>query len=170
MSFKITWKTHIECMLITAAAAAVLYDRINIMPRDFLQSGIYFYLSDSIFLNYLIFLILLMIPVSFLHEIIHGAAYKMFKGRVVFGFNGVYAYCRETTGIMLSRNRFLIILISPLISISLPAYFVPHWLVSMVFVLNVLGSSGDILMFLYLCFKPRCNIIDREYGFDIIAE
>lgn len=116
------------------------------------------------------FIILLMIPVSLLHEAVHGAVYKIFGGKVIFGFKGIYAYCRETTGITLSRSKFIAILLSPLVSISLLTWLVPHWIVSMVIILNALGSSGDILMFLYLCSKPRCRILDKEYGFDIIME
>jgi hypothetical protein len=170
MSFKITWKTHIVCMLITAVIAAVLFGQIDTTIQNCFLSGILRYPTGNIFLNFLLFIILLMIPVSLLHEAVHGAVYKIFGGRIIFGFNGIYAYCREITGITLSRSKFIAILLSPLVSISLLTWLVPHWIVSMVIILNALGSSGDILMFLYLCSKPRCRILDKEYGFDIIME
>ena len=42
---------------------------------------------------------------------------------------------------------------------------------SLIFLLNLLGSIGDIIMAIYLCkSNSKCYIKDREYGFDIIEQ
>jgi len=44
----------------------------------------------------------------------------------------------------------------------------PSWLGGMVFLLNLLGASGDIYMYLFLCkFNYESKIIYRSYGFDV---
>jgi hypothetical protein len=41
----------------------------------------------------------------------------------------------------------------------------------MIFILNLLGSTGDILMAFYLCrTNENSYILDRSYGFDVIDE
>jgi len=49
------------------------------------------------------------------------------------------------------------------------AGLISGWLGGIAFVLNLLGSSGDILMALFLCDKPGCRILNRDYGFDILT-
>jgi hypothetical protein len=40
---------------------------------------------------------------------------------------------------------------------------------NVVYLLNLLGSTGDIYMTIYLIrFNWRCKIVDRNYGFDVV--
>lgn len=36
-----------------------------------------------------------MIPITLIHELIHGCAYATFGGKIKFGFKGIYAYAQE---------------------------------------------------------------------------
>ncbi|WP_077848217.1 DUF3267 domain-containing protein [Clostridium puniceum] len=72
---------------------------------------------------------------SIVHEIIHGAAYKLFGGKVKFGFKGIYAYTMEISGKKITRLQFLIVLLAPLICISILSLLFPVWLGGMIFFL-----------------------------------
>ena len=109
-----------------------------------------------------------MIPISIVHEEIHGVAYKLFGGKIKYGFKGIYAYTMETSGKEILRVKFLIVLLAPLATMSVLSLFLPSWLGGMIFLLNLLGASGDIYMSLFLCkFNCDSKITDRIYGFDV---
>ena len=125
--------------------------------------------SDRFIMNFFISIILLMVPISIVHEGIHGAAYKLFGGKVRFGFKFIYAYTQEISEKPLLRVKFLMVLLAPLTAMSVLSLFLPSWLGEMVFLLNLLGASGDIYMALFLCkFNYQSKIIDRNYGFDVV--
>jgi hypothetical protein len=75
----------------------------------------------------------------------------------------------KISGVVLHRNQFLIVLMAPVIVISLVTVLIPSYISMIVFVLNLIGSAGDLLMVFYLC-KGNENsyVVDREYGFDMI--
>ena len=95
--------------------------------------------------------------------------YKLFGGKVKYGFKGIYAYTMETSGEEILRVKFLMVLLAPLVAMSVLSLFLPSWLGGMIFLLNLLGASGDIYMALFLCkFSYDSKIIDRIYGFDVM--
>jgi hypothetical protein len=111
-----------------------------------------------------------MLFVTSAHELVHGYFFTIFGGKIKYGFKVLYAYTSETSGKSLSRTQFLVILLAPLTVISLAALAVNGWPGGLIFSLNLLGSSGDILMAFYLCrLDDNAKIIDREYGFDVIV-
>jgi hypothetical protein len=58
---------------------------------------------------------------------------------------------------------------APMTVISLISMLLPYQWGLMLFILNLLGSSGDIYMSLWLCkIGENTKIIDRKYGFEIL--
>lgn len=169
MSFKISWKVHILTLIISFAICFMMSGFINNLFFNIYENNLILSITKSQLLNLSIFLIISFIPITIIHEFFHGAAYKFFGGKVRYGFKGIYAYTEEISGIILKRTQFLIILLTPLTLISIMSIFIPGIIGSFIFLLNFLGSIGDILMALYL-FKGNKNsyIKDRSYGFDIV--
>lgn len=167
MSFRITWKTHIVSLIVAIVIIAVLNNQVNVIINDFFEY-IVNYASRSIILAYLACILILTIPVLLLHELCHGLSYIIFGGRVRFGFKGIYAYTQEVSGKSFSRTEFLIILLSPTFLISIISLFLPG-IGGMIFLINLIGSSGDVYMALYLsrCMY-ECRVVDRDYGFEIL--
>jgi len=93
----------------------------------------------------------------------------LFGGKVKFGFKGIYAYTMEISGKKMTRLQFLVVLLAPLTCISILSLLFAAWLGELIFYLNLIGSSGDIYMALFLCgFSYDSKIIDRSYGFDVV--
>jgi len=127
------------------------------------------YPTGSIEINIFIYVILLMIPISIVHEAIHGMAYKLFGGKVEYGFKGIYAYTQEVSGQAIERTKFLIILLAPLTIMSVLTLLLPYKLGGIIYLLNLLGASGDLYMSLKLIrYGWNSKIIDKKYGFDVI--
>jgi hypothetical protein len=95
MSFKLTWKSHVICILISVILVLILNPIFDGVISELFHKNIIFYPTKYILLNYYIYIIILIIPISVVHKIIHGAAYKLFGGEVKFGFKGIYAYTIE---------------------------------------------------------------------------
>lgn len=92
-------------------------------------------------------------------------------GKIKFGFKGIYAYTQEISGVILHRTKFAVILLAPVTIISLITLLITSSLGTLIFLLNFLGSTGDIIMAIYLCKSSGNSYIkDREYGFDIIEK
>lgn len=169
MAYKITWRTHIICLVLAFAVSAVFFKPIDKIISNFIMSGIVLYPTRYMMLNFFAYLLLMLIPVSFVHELIHGAVYKIFGGRVKYGFKGIYAYTQEVSGKPMAKAQLTIILLSPLVLMSISCLLKWNWLTGMVFLLNLLGSMGDAYMAASLCrYKRGCRIVDRSYGFDVI--
>ena len=110
-----------------------------------------------------------MIPITMVHERTHGIVYTFFGGKVKYGFKGIYAYTQEISEKPIGRVEFLIVLLSPMVVISLLSLLLPIWIGGMVFILNALGSCGDLYMAITLSkYDWHSKIIDKSYGFDII--
>lgn len=169
MSFKITWKIHILCFLLAYIFCYIQIKNISNVFLDLVINYKFFSLTEIYFLNMIIAILILMIPITLVNEIIHGIAYIIFGGKIKFGFKGIYAYTQEISGVILHRTKFTAILLAPVTIISLITLLITSSLGSLIFLLNFLGSTGDIIMAIYLC-KSNANsyIKDREYGFDII--
>lgn len=171
MPFKISWKIHMICFLL---AYIFCYIKIEIIGNIFLDLVInykFFSLTGFYFLDTIIAILILVAPITLAHEIIHGIFYVTFGGKIKFGFKGICAYTQEISGIILHRTKFVIVLLAPVIIISVITLVITSSLGSLIFLLNFLGSTGDIIMAIYLC-KSNCNsyIKDREYGFDVIEK
>lgn len=70
---------------------------------------------------------------------------------------------------MIKRNCFIAVLLMPLLIISLICLPFNNFFAGMSFIINLAGSSGDILMALsLLAYSNECRIIDRRYGYDVI--
>lgn len=112
-----------------------------------------------------------MAPINIIHELIHGSIYKLFGGKVKYRFKGIYAYTQETSGIILHKTKFLLVLLAQVAFISLAALLIPGEIGAIIFLLNLVGSTGDLLMALYLCkLNKSCYIVDRKYGFDAVSK
>lgn len=169
MSFKITWKTHILCLILSIIITVMLGNIPSMILDEFFAHDFILYPTQNILINFSFYIIILYIPLTCFHEFIHGSIYKIFGGKVKYGFKGIYAFTQEVSGKPVSRTEFLIILLSPVVIISLLSLVFNNWLVHMIFLLNVLGSSGDILMSLYLVrINYKSKIFDKSYGFDAL--
>lgn len=169
MSFKLTLKVHVFVIAISIAIIAMFYNNIINIIINFVLQPFMNYPFRNLILNFYIYYILIGVLVSIIHELIHGSAYKIFGGKVKYGFKFIYAYTMEISGKAISRNEFLMVLLAPVTIITLISLFLPAGIGNMVFLINFLGSIGDIYMGLFLCkINRNSRIIDRAYGFDII--
>ena len=58
---------------------------------------------------------------------------------------------------------------APLTVMSILTLLLPNWLGGMIFLLNLLGASGDLYMsFNLIRYDWNSKIIDRKYGFDVV--
>lgn len=171
MSFKISWKTYLWFNVIVAVIAILMYDSIKVMSMYAVVDIFYilgFVSEGYIIILSILYMALIMVPVGMFHELLHGLTYKVLGGRVKIGFRGIYAYCQETSGIQLTRTQFLVVLLMPVTIISVISMILPYKWGLIVFILNLLGSSGDIFMALWLCrVKSAAKIVDKSYGFDV---
>lgn len=169
MSFKISWKVHVLTFIISFAICFVMSGFINNLFYTAYSNNTILSITKNQLLNLTIFLIISFIPVTIIHELIHGIAYKLFGGKVKYGFKGIYAYTEEISGIILKRTQFLIVLLAPLSLISIMSVFISGTVGSLVFLLNFLGSIGDLIMAFYLIKGNENSYIkDKSYGFDIV--
>ena len=129
----------------------------------------FFSLIGVCFLDTIIAILILMIPITLVNEIIHGIVYIIFGGKIKFGFKWIYAYTQEISGLILHRTKFVAILLAPVTIILLSTLLTKNSLGSLIFLLNFLGSIGDIIMAIYICkSKENSYIKDSEYGFEVI--
>lgn len=169
MSFKVTWKLHILCFLVVFITCLITHDYIINLFIDLLLGNKIIQFTGNTVIDLMTFIVIIFIPITIVHEFIHGSTYKLFGGSVKYGFKGIYAYSQETSGIALHRTKFLIVLLSPVTVISIVSLFIPMRMGEIIFLLNLLGSIGDLLMTVYLCkSNPNSYILDKKYGFDII--
>ncbi len=169
MAFKLTWKSQVICFIISYISVCFIYSAADVILSDFFMQEFIFYPTESLVINFYIYILIVMVPVTAVHELIHGAFYMVFGGKIKFGFKGIYAYTMEISGKPIQRTKFLIVLLAPLSVISILSLLLPPWLGGIVFLLNLLGASGDIYMGLFLCrFNENSCIIDRIYGFDVV--
>jgi hypothetical protein len=170
-SYKLTWKTHVACLALSVLILLLSYGIVDSVLMDFLTSEKLKYITNSGIPEAVFYLILAAMPMCIVHELFHGGCFKLFGGRVTFGFKGLYAYTRELSGKAFSRNLFIITLLAPLAGVSLLSAFLPGWIGNLILILNLLGSTGDIYMaILLLRFNSEAKIVDREYGFDVVYD
>lgn len=169
VSFKITWKIHMMCFFLSGIISIIFYEPINVIIINMLNSWAVIYPTKNKIINLYIFLFILMATISIFHELIHGVTYKLFGGKVKYGFKGIYAYTQEISALPISRSRFLIILFAPVIVISVLACIFDREIGGIIYFLNLLGSTGDILMsFTLIKCNYKSKIVDRSYGYEVI--
>lgn len=169
MSFKITWKTHLICLLAAIILTELMGKILDVILNNFLSRGVISYPTDNPLFNFYIIVALTMIPICIIHELIHGITFKLFGGKVKYGFKIIYAYTQEVSNMPINRNNFLIVLLSPVVVISIASMLFPPWIGGLVYFFNLIGSIGDIYMAFVLCrYNHDSKIIDREYGFDVV--
>lgn len=171
MPFKKTWKTQIVYLGIDLIILMALgQTSINIIESSAAHKLI-MYPTQYFILNFLLYILLLSIPIAIVHELLHGLAYVVFGGKVKFGFKGVYAYTQEISGTAISRTKFLIVLLLPLTVISLMSLFIGGWLGGLIYLLNLLGSVGDLYMaFRLISFAYNSYIVNTPHGFDVVYD
>lgn len=169
MSFKVSWKLHVLCVVISLVICLLFKEYVvNIITEIFLTE-IFIELGRNYLSSYILLIGSTLFLTTLVHEILHGLMYILFGGKVKFGLKLVCAYTMETSGIILHRTKFLIVLLAPLVIISLVSLFLGNAFGGLVFIVNLLGSTGDLLMSLYLCKgNEKSYVLDRLYGFDII--
>lgn len=169
MSFKVSWKIHILVFSIGYILCLIEKNAILNVFVGLLLEKVIIEFTGNMRIDLIIFLFIILMPITLVHELIHGFSYIIFGGKVRYGFKVIYAYAQETSGIALHRTKFLAVLLAPLTIISVLSIFMPKYIGGIVYILNLLGSIGDLLMVLYLC-KSNDNsyVVDKSYGFDII--
>ena len=171
ISYVLTWRTHLICIIISF-----------VMAFTFLKKTIYgcdnkiisFYNLDTynVFLaagiSMLLFMLML-VPISLAHELLHGLAYKCFGRKVKFGFKIIYAYTMDITGKPIEARKFLVVLLTPLVVMSIVGLLLNNFVGDIILILNTLGASGDIYMcYLVLKYGIDNKILDSPKGFDVI--
>lgn len=171
MSFKVSWKMHLLCLATTFLICFIMQDCLVKISTGLIINNVILNITGNLLLDEIIFFTLIFIPLNIVHELLHGSVYKIFGGKVKYGFKGICAYTQEISGIILHRSKFLLVLLAPVTVISIISILIPGEIGGIVYFVNISGSTGDILMALYLCkFKNDSYIIDRKYGFDVIPK
>lgn len=155
--------TGISNLLITVVLFAVAASIIPVSP-EFVGDVITSISRDSVLLQLILIFGgfgIIALGTIFLHEHVHRVVMERFgySVEIHYGVPISYALIEEQ---MIQRNHNILSLISPLIVISslslAGAYFIPNSVLSIilsaVFLLNTLPSSGDLRGFLILIQKP----------------
>jgi hypothetical protein len=171
MSYKISWKLHVSSNILAILMTIPLYNFINSINKCFCSSSYIFSPTKFILVNYYIYILILLIVVTILHELIHGLIYKLLGGKIKFGFRVIYAYTQEISGLQIKRNYFIVVLLAPLIILTCICLFFDNYLTNMGFIINLLGSSGDIIMAATVIrYSNKSKIIDKSYGYEVVKD
>ncbi|SHF14082.1 DUF3267 domain-containing protein [Clostridium fallax] len=169
MKYKIDYKLHIKVLLIAIIISIVFYDFISKSLINFSETISNIFYTEINYINTMIYILIIMIPLTATHELIHGLFFKLFGGKVKYYFKFIFAATFECSGKPITLIKFSIVLLSPLIIISFLSLLLSTWLGHIVFLLNLIGSLGDIYMALELLKYPSHSlIIDKSYGYKVI--
>lgn len=160
MHLKVTKRAHRTGYIMSLIVITILLKPISDISLILNIRG--YSLLDS-----LVILSVIMILVSFIHELIHASAFKLFGGKVRIGVKGLYAFTQELSGVPLTRMQFAVVLLSPLTVISAVSMLMPSWIGAIIYVLNIVGSLGDLIMTFNLAKYGSCKIISKLDGFEI---
>ena len=169
MSFKVSWKLHMVCFSIAFVFCLIEQQNFYNLFSNLLFHNDMMSVTATEFIELNISIVIIFSIIACIHELVHGFVYRIFGGKIRYGFKVIYAYAQEISGNPLHRTKFLFVLLAPVTIISLTSIFFTGNIGIIIFILNLLGSMGDLLMAFYLC-KTNENsyIIDKEYGFDVI--
>ena len=169
VTLRISWRMHVICILLGIAILKCFDGFVdNILGNVFLSPLIWFP-TKYVILNFYMYALILMSPIVLVHEGIHGVVFKIFGGKVKFGFKGIYAYTMETSGKPIERIKFIIVLLAPLVVITIPCLLFFNVVTGLILLLNLIGATGDIYMTIVLMGCDRnTKVIDRIYGLDLV--
>lgn len=111
------------------------------------------------------------------HELVHGAAFKLLCPgcRVSFGFQDAFLYTR-TKGAVLSRARMAVVLLAPSVLVTL-ALALPALAASLPVLATLLagvhlsGCAGDLLMVVAALRERACtHVRDTETGVTLLSD
>lgn len=165
--FKVDYKLHLLVFLLAGVVGYMFYDEISVVLskiESIVSDSTYFTLA---FIGLLLFMVYSM---SLIHELLHALAYMIVGGKVMIGFKGMYAYTKETSGMILTSKQFLFVLLLPVTLMSLPAIFTTHYITMFVLIFNLIGSMGDLLMSLFVIKNNKLLVVDSDYGFNMIEK
>ena len=111
------------------------------------------------------------------HELVHGAAFKLLCPgcRVTFGRQDAFLYTK-TDGAVASRGRMVAVLLAPAILVSgalaaLAFLAGRPALAALLAGAHLSGCAGDLIMAAASLREPRCtHVRDTEVGIDLLAE
>lgn len=173
MKYKITFKLHLEVLLIAILFSVIFFNFIEKILFNFcFHADIFFSFDFKSTTAYEVFIYILiltvLIAITIIHELIHGIVHKLFGGKVKYTFKVIYAATQEISENKLSLTQFLIVLLSPVTVVTLFSFALPTYLGALVFILNLFGSLGDLFMAFGLMKYPTdSKIIDRSYGYEV---
>lgn len=169
MEFRLTYKTHIGLILAGFLFTVIFFNPLSsTLLEFFLNIGEYSPQTYEILYIY-IYLFLVMMLITVVHELLHGSMYKLFGGKVKYSFKIIYAATQEVSSLALPINKFIIVLLAPVTVISIGCLLLPSWIGSLIFIMNFLGSFGDIYMAIGLLKHPSTSkVIDTSYGYKLV--
>ncbi|HDK7157775.1 TPA: DUF3267 domain-containing protein [Clostridium botulinum] len=164
MEFRITNGLHLRLSSIALILSIIFHNYLNTIIFNFFKGAMNIF-DYSIALSFIL-LIATITVVTIIHEVIHGLAFTMFRGKVKYKFKFIYAATEEITNRPISLTQFTIILLAPVAVISLLSLLLPNCLGNLIFISNLIGSVGDLYMALGLIKYPyNSKIIDKPYGY-----
>ena len=169
MSFRVTLKARLMYFFIAIVILLILFNTEMSIFDNLSSKKFILYPTKYLIINLYVYKILLMVPVCFLHEMIHAFLFSLYGGKIKFEFKGLMFCAVEKSGIAIDRQKYLIILLSPLVLISLLSLFLPPWLGGVFFILNIVESSADIYKGINLCILDwNSKIVYKSYGYDVV--
>lgn len=110
------------------------------------------------------------------HELVHGAAFKLLCPgcRVSFGFQDAFLYTR-TDGAVASRGRMVAVLLAPAVlvtaGVAAAALAAGSPLLAVLLAgFHLSGCAGDALMAWSALSEPRCtHVLDTDVGIDLLS-
>jgi hypothetical protein len=170
MSFRISWKLHALCFAVGYLFCKGYENTISTLLEGFIINYEPFRITNIFFADYLIPFIFILMIVVIIHELCHAAILIAFRRKVKFGFKHLCPYTQDITGTVIHRTNFLLVLLTPITIISLTSLLLPTWIGGIIFLINLLGSTGDLIMSFYLCLtNSNSYILDTSYGFEVIT-
>ena len=153
---------NLACFAITAAVIAIAW--LIIKPKN--------YFENYDFLHSIIFIVAMLLYIV-LHELTHGAAYKLTTGRkLTFGFTLSVAYC-GVPDIYVYRKAAMTALLAPFF-VFIPVFLIPSFLFanawdkfycSVLFAMHIGGCVGDLYDTILYIFKFRSpDTLMRDTG------
>lgn len=111
------------------------------------------------------------------HELVHGAAFKLLCPgcRVSFGFKDAFLYT-NAHGITATRGRMVAVLLAPaaIVTVALLVACLSAGRPVLAVILagvHLAGCAGDILMALEALREPRCtHVRDTDVGIDLLSD
>lgn len=111
------------------------------------------------------------------HELVHGAAFKLFAPgcRVSFGWQGAFLYT-SANGAVMRRRSALIVLLAPAVVVTCALVLLglslsgPALAAALAF-FHLAGCAGDLAMVREILCEPACtHVRDTDLGIDLLSD